>query len=90
MSSTAKKIAYKPVGILLGVAAGAVAGAVFKQVWRVAAGDDDAPKATDEDRGWVEILAAAALQGAIFAVVKAAVDRGGAAGVRKVTGEWPA
>jgi hypothetical protein len=89
VTSTARKIAYKPVGILLGLAAGAVAGAVFKQVWRVASGDDDAPNATDEDRGWVEILAAAALQGAIFAVVKAAVDRGGATGVRRVTGQWP-
>ncbi len=89
MSSTAKKIAYKPVGILLGMAAGAVAGAAFKQVWKLASGDDDTPNATDEDRGWVEVLAAAALQGAIFAVVKAAVDRGGATGVRKFTGEWP-
>jgi Protein of unknown function (DUF4235) len=83
------KLAYKPVGILLGMAAGALAGVVFKQVWKVAAGDDDAPNATDEDRGWGEILAAAAIQGAIFAVVKAAVDRGGAVGVRKVTGNWP-
>ncbi|HET9518414.1 MAG TPA: DUF4235 domain-containing protein [Actinoplanes sp.] len=89
MSSTLQKIAYRPVGILLGVAAGALAGAVSRQVWRLAAGDDDAPDATDEHRGWGEVLAAAALQGAIFAVVKAAVDRGGAAGVRKVTGEWP-
>ena len=89
MTSTAKKLAYKPVGILLGVAAGAVAGAVFKQVWKLASGDDDTPNATDEERSWVEVLAAAALQGAIFAVVKAAVDRGGATGVRKVTGEWP-
>ncbi len=89
MSSTAKKIAYKPVGILMGMAAGAIAGAAFKQVWKLASGDDDTPNATDEDRGWVEILAAAALQGAIFAVVKAAVDRGGATGVRKFTGEWP-
>jgi hypothetical protein len=83
------RLAYKPVGILLGVGAGALAGLIFKQVWRVAAGDNDAPNATDEDRGWGEILAAAALQGAIFAVVKAAVDRGGATGVRKVTGSWP-
>lgn len=89
MSSTVNKIAYKPVGILLGVAAGAVAGAVFKKVWQLASGDDDTPNATDEERSWVEILAAAALQGAIFAVVKAAVDRGGATGVRRVTGEWP-
>jgi hypothetical protein len=83
------KIAYKPVGLLAGIAAGAVAGAVFKQIWKLTSGDDDAPNATDEDRGWGEILAAAALQGAIFALVKAVVDRSGAAGVRRLTGEWP-
>jgi hypothetical protein len=87
--SKATRIAYKPVGLLLGIGAGALAGFVFREVWKLAAGDDDAPDATDEDRGWGEILAAAALQGAIFAVVKALVDRGGATGVRKITGEWP-
>lgn len=89
MSGKVSKVAYKPVGLLLGIAGGALAGFVFKEVWRLASGDDDAPNATDEDRGWGEILAAAALQGAIFALVKAAVDRGGAAGVRKLTGQWP-
>jgi hypothetical protein len=83
------KVAYKPVGLLLGIGAGALASFLFKEVWRLASGDDDAPNATDEDRGWGEVLAAAALQGAIFATVKALVDRGGAAGVRKITGEWP-
>jgi hypothetical protein len=90
VSKTVNKVAYKPLGILMGIAAGALAGVVFKQVWKLAAGDGDAPNATDEDRGWGEILAAAALQGAIFAIVKAAVDRGGATGVRKLTGDWPA
>jgi len=89
VSRKLNKVAYKPVGILMGIAAGALAGVVFKQVWKLAAGDGDAPNATDEDRGWGEILAAAALQGAIFAIVKAAVDRGGATGVRKLTGDWP-
>ncbi len=60
-----------------------------RQVWKLASGDDDAPDATDENRGWGEIIIAAALQGAIFAVVKALVDRGGATGVRKITGTWP-
>ena len=89
MSPKLEKVAYKPVGILLSVAAGAVAGVIFKQVWKLASGDDDAPNATDEERGWTEIVAAAALQGAIFAVVKALVDRGGATSVRKLTGTWP-
>ena len=89
MSSKLQKVAYKPVGLLLGIGAGAIAGLVFKEVWKVASGDDDAPNATDEDRGWTEIIAAAALQGAIFAVVKAAVHRGSAIGTEKLTGVWP-
>jgi len=83
------KLAYKPVGIVAGVISGAVAGLVFKQIWRMATDQDDTPNATDEDRGWTEILVAAALQGAIFAIVKAAVDRGGATGIRQLTGKWP-
>ena len=90
MSNAIGRIAYKPVGALLGVAAGVIAGVLFKQAWRIVAGEGDAPDATDEERAWGEILAAAALQGAIFAIVKAAVDRAGATGVRKVVGSWPA
>jgi hypothetical protein len=78
VSKPVNKLAYRPVGLVLGMAAGALAGAIFHQVWKMAAGDDEAPSAIDEDRGWGEVLAAAALQGAIFAVVRAAVDRGGA------------
>ncbi|GII21674.1 DUF4235 domain-containing protein [Planosporangium mesophilum] len=83
------KVLYKPLGLAFGVAGGVLAGMVFKQVWKLVAGEEDAPDATSEEYGWAEVLAAAAIQGAIFAVVKAAVDRGGAAGVRKLTGEWP-
>lgn len=83
------RLVYKPVGLVAGAVAGAVAGLVFKEIWRRASGDDDMPNATDESRGWTEILVAAALQGAIFAVVKASIDRGGAQGVRAITGKWP-
>jgi hypothetical protein len=84
------KLVYKPVGFVLGAFAGMAAGFVFKQVWRAVGDSDEVPHATDEDRGWGEILAAAALEGAIFALVRAAVDRAGATGVRKLTGRWPA
>ncbi|GGZ47325.1 DUF4235 domain-containing protein [Streptomyces subrutilus] len=83
------KIAYKPVGLALGAASGMLAGAAFKQAWKLIEGEGDAPNATDEDRTWKQILIAAALQGAIFAVVKAAVDRSGAVATRRVTGTWP-
>ena len=85
----ASKVAYKPVGLALGAGAGVVAGALFKQVWKLAGHDDDAPDAMDEGRRWREILLAAAVQGAIFALVKAAVERSGAVAVRRVSGIWP-
>ncbi len=83
------KVLYKPLGMLVSVLGGLVAGAIFKRIWKLAAHEDDAPQATDADRGWREVLIAAALQGAIFAVVKAAVDRTAAEGTRKLTGTWP-
>lgn len=85
----AVNLAYKPLGILLGAAAGVLAGTAFERTWRALSGTEGVPGARDEDRAWSEVLAAAAMQGAIFAVVKAAVDRAGAQGVRKVTGRWP-
>lgn len=85
----ASKVAYKPVGLALGAASGLAAGVLFKQVWKVLGHDEDAPGATDEDRSWREVLLAATLQGAIFAGVKAAVDRAGATAVHRLTGTWP-
>jgi len=84
-----KKLMYKPFSLAFGIAGGVLAGVLFKQVWKVLAGEEEAPEATSPDYTWAEVLVAAALQGAIFAVVKAAVDRGGAVGVRKLTGDWP-
>ncbi len=85
----ASKIAYKPVGLAIGAASGLIAGAVFKQAWKMLGHDDDAPDATDRDRSWQEVVLAAAVQGAIFAAVKAAADRAGAATVHRLTGTWP-
>ncbi|MFE9443414.1 DUF4235 domain-containing protein [Streptomyces sp. NPDC006602] len=85
----ASKIAYKPVGMAMGALSGVLAGTVFKQVWKQLRHDEDAPDATDEHRTWRETLSAAVLEGAIFAGVKAAVDRGGATATRRLTGTWP-
>lgn len=84
------KFLYKPFGLLISVLGGLAAGAVFKQVWRVVAHEEDTPDATDPDRTWREIALAAAVQGAVFGGVKAIVDRAGAKGFAKATGKWPA
>jgi len=83
------KLLYKALGIVVGLLASMLAGAIFKKVWKFTPGPDEAPEATDERRGWGEILLAAALQGVIFAVIKAVFERATAEGVRQVTGDWP-
>ena len=83
------KILYKPFGIVVSVLGGILAGAIFKRVWKLASHEDEAPEATDEQRGWGEVLIAATLQGAIFALVKAATDRGAATITRRFLGFWP-
>ncbi|WP_327721118.1 DUF4235 domain-containing protein [Streptomyces sp. NBC_00490] len=80
---------YKPVGFALGWSSGALAGLAFQKAWKAIRHEDDAPDALDRDRGWGEILVAAAVQGAIFAVVRSAVDRTGAKAIERSTGVWP-
>lgn len=83
------KLIYRPVGMILSVLSGVMASFVFSRVWKAVSGDEDAPKATEAHRSWGDVLGAAALQGAVFGLVKAAVDRGGATGFSRVTGTWP-
>ncbi|WP_246531125.1 DUF4235 domain-containing protein [Streptomyces bathyalis] len=84
------KLLFKPFAILSGILGGVIASAVFSKVWKAATHEDDTPDASDEERGLKEILSAAALKGAIAGVVKAVLHRGGASGVRGLTGTWPA
>ena len=86
---SAAKLAYRPVGIIASIAAGAVASAVFKQIWKRVAEEDDAPSAMQSEYGLGQVLLAATIQGAIFAAVKALIDRGGAKGFQRLTGSWP-
>ena len=83
------KLLYKPFGLIVSVIGGLLAGVIFKQVWKLVAHEDDTPDSTDVQKSWGEVLIAATLQGAIFAVVKAAVDRSAAAATLKLTGVWP-
>jgi Protein of unknown function (DUF4235) len=83
------KVLYKPLGLGFSVLGGILAGTIFKQIWKRISGEEEAPKATESEYAWKEILPAAAAEGAVFGLVKAAVDRGGAQGFEKLTGVWP-
>jgi uncharacterized protein DUF4235 len=81
-----KSLLYRLMSLGLSVVSGMLAGALFKGMWKLIAREEDAPDATDMQRSWKEVLPAAALQGAIFATVKAAVERGAVQGGRKMAG----
>jgi hypothetical protein len=82
------KLLYRPIGIVLGLISGMLAKTVFNVIWsRI--DDEEAPKATIEGSGWKKVLLAAAVQGAVFQTVRAAVNRGGAEGFQYLTGVWP-
>jgi hypothetical protein len=90
--STSAKVLYQPVGIVSSIVGGLLASLVFKQIWkRVSAGDADVdpPGPLQSEYSFKEILAAAVLQGAIYSVVKTVIQRQGAKGFQRATGEWP-
>jgi hypothetical protein len=81
-------VIYKPFGIALGIVAALLGKRVFNFAW-TKIDDQDPPKATTEQTTWGRLLAASAVQGVIFKVVRVVVDRYGAIGWRYVTGVWP-
>lgn len=82
------KFIYKPFAIVVGLLAGILSKKVFEQIWGAVA-DEDPRDPDDRDATWVEVLASAAIGGAILKVVQALVRRGGAKGFERATGFWP-
>ena len=58
---TLAKVVYRPVGLAGSIAAGALAGAVVKQVWKRVSRFDDAPAALQSEYSLRSVLAAAAV-----------------------------
>ncbi|WP_338893607.1 DUF4235 domain-containing protein [Rhodococcus sovatensis] len=88
--STVSKAFYKPLSLGMSVLGGLLAGVVFKQVWKYVGDNDvEAPDPKDLNRSVQEVLIAAAIHGAVFGLVKAAVDRAGATGYRALANEDP-
>lgn len=84
------KAVYLPLSVGASVAGGVLAGSVFSRVWKQFADDGrEPPDPKDLSRPGREVLAGAALQGLVFGVVRAAVDRVGARGYRAVTHQDP-
>jgi hypothetical protein len=82
------KLIYKPFGIIFGILAGLLSKRIFDWIW-TKIDDEEPPKPTTEYSPLPKVLAAAAIQGVTFKVVRAGVDRAGARGYQQFTGVWP-
>jgi hypothetical protein len=82
------KVVFAPLGILAGLAAGFAAQKGFERIW-AAFDDEDPPEVEEREVSYPKLVAALALEGAIFRLVKGMVDRGARVGFASTTGAWP-
>lgn len=84
---SAAKTVYKPMSIASSVLGGLIAGKIFTEIWQRLNPDDEEPDPKDLSRSMKEVFIAAAIQGLIVGVVRAALARGQAKGFAALTDE---
>jgi Protein of unknown function (DUF4235) len=89
MGTWVTKLAYRPLSLACSILGGMLAAVVFTKAWGLIGGEGDAPKPTELEHRTRDVLLAAALHGAVFGLVRAAVDRAGAKGYYRLTGNDP-
>jgi hypothetical protein len=82
------KILLLPFSILGGILAGVIAKKTFDLAWRLVS-EEEAPEPEHREVSWPKLLAALAIEGAIFRAVRGLVDRGMRATFFRFTGSWP-
>jgi hypothetical protein len=82
------KILFLPFGIVGGILAGAVGKKAFEGLWGVF-DDEQAPEPKYRQIDLKKLIAALALEGAIFRAVRGLFDHGSRRVFRKLTGTWP-
>jgi len=82
------KLLFIPISLAGGLLAGMVAKKVFDQIWKLI-DEEDPPESEHRQISWPKLIAAAAIEGAIFRAVKEAADHGSRHAFASVTGTWP-
>ena len=87
---SASKALYKPLSIATQRRGGLIAGKIFTEIWqRINPSDEEPPEPQDLSRSTREAFLAAAVQGLIVGLVRAALARAQANGYRALTNESP-
>ena len=76
-------LAFRPVGILVGLLAGAVGKKIFDRVWKLI-DDEDAPEPKYRETAFGKLVVALLLEGAIFSVLRGLADHGARHGLARL------
>ena len=79
---------FAPVGIVAGLVAGMLGRKLFEAAWGMV-DDQEPPDAEHRQIVWPKLIAALAIEGAIFRLVKGLVDHGARSTFQRATGTWP-
>jgi Protein of unknown function (DUF4235) len=82
------KFVFMPISIIAGLIAGFFSKKVFDQLWGLI-DEEEPPDSKHREIEWPKLLAAAALQGAIFRAVKEGSDHYARRAFAGATGTWP-
>jgi uncharacterized protein DUF4235 len=82
------KILFVPFSVISGFLAGKVATAAFERLWQLV-DKQESPEPDQRAVRWPKLIAALALEGAIFRTVRGAFDRGSRELFSRATGTWP-
>lgn len=82
------KYLFMPVGIAAGLVAGMLGKKAFEKLWAVI-DDEDPPEPDQRDAPTAKLVAALAIEGAIFRLVKGMTDYGARRAFAGATGSWP-
>jgi hypothetical protein len=82
------KLFFIPVSIVGGLLAGFMSKKIFDQVWGLI-DQEEPPDSKHRDIDWTKLVIAAAVQGAIFRMMKEATDHYSRRAFYRTTGTWP-
>ena len=82
------KFLFLPFSIALGLIAGLIGRKIFEQIWGLV-DKEEPPDAEHREIDVPKLVAALAIEGAIFRLVKGLTDHGARRGFARMTGTWP-
>jgi hypothetical protein len=82
------KLLFIPIGIVSRLLAALAGKKLFERVWAVV-DEKDPPKPDQRGVSWPKLVAALAIEGAVFSLVKGAVDHAARGWFAGLTGRWP-